>query len=635
MTPSNTENAPSKPDVPAASTPPAHTTPAAKPMAERPYSPGLEGVLAAETAIGYVDGANGRLLYRGYPIGQLVEKGTYGQVAELLWTGEWRKTARLVPAELPEPVICALHELPDHTHPMDALRTAVSVWGAWRRPHWPPTVDQVRELTAFAPSALAAFHRIRNGQEPVAPNQKLSLAGGFLQQLNGKDPDPAAARALDAYFVVGAEHGLNASTFTCRVIISTRSDLASAVCGAIGALKGPLHGGAPAEVVSQLHEIGSPEKADKWVREAIARGDKIMGFGHRVYRAYDPRAAALRKVAEGMADMADWLDTAVKVEDVVLRIFGELKPDRVIKTNVEYYAAAVLQGVGLPPDLFPPTFALARMAGWGAHAIEQASADKLIRPDARYVGPPGNRGPELRPLVPRAGRAFRPSPPLAQPLRARYSVGSTATGMRSAGGDSAGLMVIREKATASTTPKATTAAATKKTLLQAARHDRGADRGTGDAAQVERQVDQVQRGRASLARYFRGEDARDHRPDDGLEGDRRAVEDRQPGRGWGERHGAEGHGQAGDRAHQDAPEADVIGDPAAHRRQGRSEDRGHAEDQADRARHLDGRALDVVDRAATGTARTSAGRRRRCRRRRTAIGRSGPPSRREPLRRRG
>jgi citrate synthase len=237
---------------------------------------------------------------------------------------------------------------------MDALRTAVSVWGAWRRPHWPPTVDQARELTAFAPSALAAFHRLRQGLEPVVPNQKLSLAGGFLQQLNGKDPDPAAARALDAYFIVGAEHGLNASTFTCRVIISTRSDLASAVCGAIGALKGPLHGGAPAEVVSQLHEIGSPERAERWVREAIARGDKIMGFGHRVYRAYDPRAAALRKVAEGMADMAEWLDTAVKVEDVVLRIFGELKPDHVIKTNVEYYAAAVLQGVGpVPADVRP------------------------------------------------------------------------------------------------------------------------------------------------------------------------------------------------------------------------------------------------------------------------------------------
>ena len=381
----------------AASSHPKATSPAAEPKApaERPYSPGLQGVIAAETAIGFVDGEKGQLLYRGYPIGQLVERGTYGRVAELLWTGEWRKTARLTPAAIPEPVMCALRELPSSAHPMDALRTAVSVWGAWRRPHWPPTVEQAREITAFAPSALAAFHRLRLGLEPVAPNPKLSLAGGFLQQLNGKDPDPAAARALDAYFIVGAEHGLNASTFTCRVIISTRSDLASAICGAIGALKGPLHGGAPAEVVSQLHEIGSPERAEKWVREAIARGDKIMGFGHRVYRAYDPRAAALRKVAEGMSDMAEWLDTAVKVEDVVLRIFGELKPDHVIKTNVEYYAAAVLQGVGLPPDLFPPTFALARMAGWSAHAIEQAGADKLIRPDARYVGPPETEVPSL------------------------------------------------------------------------------------------------------------------------------------------------------------------------------------------------------------------------------------------------
>jgi citrate synthase len=392
MTTGNIESATSpaiqSPDAgPAGSTAAAAPAAEPKPTPERPYSPGLEGVIAAETAVGFVDGQNGRLLYRGYPIGQLVEKGTYGRVAELLWTGEWRKSARLVPAEVPEPVMCALRELPSHAHPMDALRTAVSVWGAWRRPHWPPTVDQAREVTAIAPSALAAFVRLRQGLEPVKPNPKLSLAGGFLQQLNGKDPDPAAARALDAYFIVGAEHGLNASTFTCRVIISTRSDLASAICGAIGALKGPLHGGAPAEVVSQLHEIGSPDQAEKWVREAIARGDRIMGFGHRVYRAYDPRAAALRKVAEGMANMADWLDTAVKVEDVVLRVFGELKPDRVIKTNVEYYAAAVLQGVGLPPDLFPPTFALARMAGWSAHAIEQASADKLIRPDARYVGP--------------------------------------------------------------------------------------------------------------------------------------------------------------------------------------------------------------------------------------------------------
>jgi citrate synthase len=353
----------------------------------RPYSPGLEGVLAGETSIALVDGANGRLLYRGYPITELARAGTYGQVAELLWTGEWPDEAHLPCAPLPEPVLTALRALPASSHPMDALRTAVSVWGAINRPGWPPTVDDARELTALSPSALAAFVRLRQGKDPVDPDPELGLAAGFLQQLNGERPDEAAARALDAYFITGAEHGFNASTFTARVITSTRSDIASAVCGAIGAMKGPLHGGAPSEVVNQLHEIGSPGHAEKWARETIERGERIMGFGHRVYRAYDPRAAALREVADGMAGMADWLRLAVAVEDVVLRVLAEMKPNRVIKTNVEYYAAAVLQGVGLPSDLFPATFALARHAGWTAHALEQASANRLIRPDVRYTGP--------------------------------------------------------------------------------------------------------------------------------------------------------------------------------------------------------------------------------------------------------
>jgi citrate synthase len=354
----------------------------------RVYSPGLEGVLAGETAIALVDGANGRLLYRGYPIGELVTNGSYARVAELLWTEEWDEDAHLPCAPLPDAVMTALRALPAETNAMDAVRTAISVWGACARPGWPPTVDQAREVTALAPSALAAFGRLRQGLEPVDPDPALGLAEGFLYQLNGEEPDPASARALDAYFIVGAEHGFNASTFTARIITSTRADLGSALCGAVGALKGPLHGGAPSEVVDQLHQIGSPERAEQWLRDAVARGERLMGFGHRVYRAYDPRAAALRQVAEGLTGMADWLDLAVKVEDIALRVLAELKPDRILKTNVEYYAAAVLQGVGLPPDLFPATFALARHAGWTAHAIEQAAANRLIRPDVRYTGPP-------------------------------------------------------------------------------------------------------------------------------------------------------------------------------------------------------------------------------------------------------
>lgn len=354
---------------------------------DRPYSPGLEGVLAGETSIAKVDGANGRLLYRGYPIVELVRAGTYAQVAELLWTEEWPAQAHLPAATLPEAVLTALRALPAKAHPMDALRTAVSVWGAVNRPGWPPTAEQARELTALAPSALAAFGRLRQGKEPVEPDPELELAAGFLYQLTGEMPDPAAARALDAYFITGAEHGFNASTFTARVITATQSDIASAVAGAIGALKGPLHGGAPSEVVSQLHQIGSVEHAEKWIEDTLNRGERLMGFGHRVYRAYDPRAAALRAVAEGMGSMAEWLKLAVAVEDIALRKLAERHPERVLKTNVEYYAAAVLQGVGLPPDLFPATFALARHAGWTAHVLEQASANRLIRPDVRYVGP--------------------------------------------------------------------------------------------------------------------------------------------------------------------------------------------------------------------------------------------------------
>jgi citrate synthase len=374
-------------DATTASPPSASPAAPASPEDTRPYSPGLAGVVGAESAIALVDGARGRLLYRGYPIGQLVTRGTYAEVADLLWTGEWHPGAELHPGPVPEAVLATLRELPHDAHPMDALRTAVSVWGATKKMSWPPTPEQARELTAFSPSALAAFGRLRRGLEPVEPDLSLDLAGGFLQQLTGAPPDAAAAKALEAYFIVGAEHGLNASTFTARVITATRSDLASAVCGAIGALKGPLHGGAPAEVVSQLHEIGTIDNAEAWARETIANHGRIMGFGHRVYRAYDPRAAALRQVAEAMDERPDWLDLAIAVEDVVLRVLAELKPGRSLKTNVEYYAAAVLEGVGLTPDLFPATFALARHAGWTAHAIEQAGVDKLIRPEMRYTGP--------------------------------------------------------------------------------------------------------------------------------------------------------------------------------------------------------------------------------------------------------
>jgi citrate synthase len=368
---------------------PAATEPTVDPARAdtRIYSPGLEGVVAAETALAMVDGERGRLLYRGYRIGDLVERASYAAVANLLWTGDWEPAHHLPTAPVPQAVLTALRALPATAKPMDALRTAVSVWGATENPTWPPTVEQARALTAFSPSALAAFARLRQGLDPIDPDPSLNLVPGFLYQLKGEQADPGTTRALDAYFIVGAEHGLNASTFTARVITSTRSDIASAIGGAIGAMKGPLHGGAPSEVVEQIHQVGTPEHAEEWVRAAVDRGERLMGFGHRVYRAYDPRAAALRKVAESMDHRPDWLDLAIKVEDVALRVLAEKHPERALKTNVEYYAAPVLMGVGLTPDLFPATFALARHAGWTAHVLEQAGDNRLIRPDARYTGP--------------------------------------------------------------------------------------------------------------------------------------------------------------------------------------------------------------------------------------------------------
>ena len=359
-----------------------------------PYSPGLEGVIAGETSLSLVDGERGRLLYRGYRIGDLVDPRHLPGGREPALDRRVGPAHRLpTGARSRPPVMTVLRALPATTKPMDALRTAVSAWGATQDLPWPPTVEQARALTSFSPSALAAFARLRAGQEPVEPDPVARPRRGVpLPAQRARDRTPATARALDAYFIVGAEHGFNASTFTARVVTSTRSDIASAVAGAIGTMKGPLHGGAPSEVVDQLSQIGSAEHAEAWVRDALDRGERLMGFGHRVYRAYDPRAAALRKVAEGDAEhRPDWLSWRSRSRTSSLRVLAEKHPERPLKTNVEYYAAPVLMGVGLTPDLFPATFSLARHAGWTAHILEQAADNRLIRPGRQLRRPRGAR----------------------------------------------------------------------------------------------------------------------------------------------------------------------------------------------------------------------------------------------------
>jgi citrate synthase len=357
-----------------------------------PNRGGLEGIVAATTALSKVEGTAGRLIYHGYNIHDLARTTSFEEVAHLLWFGRLPnktelaslKTRLAAERTLPAPVLQVLRDLPSQAEPMDALRTAVSAWGATSI-KGKPTIDQAIALTARFPLFLAAFQRLRNGQQPLESQPELGHAANYLYLLTGKIPGEQHVRALDAYLVLLADHGMNASTFTARVVASTESDIASAVVAAIGALKGPLHGGAPSKVQDMLRAIGTTERAESWLRNAVARGDRLMGFGHRVYKTEDPRAEELRELAR-LADPQEFI-LARRVEELALAILEEQKPGRRLYTNVEFYSAALLASVGLPGDLFTPTFAVSRAAGWTAHVLEQVSNNRLIRPEADYTGP--------------------------------------------------------------------------------------------------------------------------------------------------------------------------------------------------------------------------------------------------------
>ncbi|HLZ93948.1 MAG TPA: citrate synthase/methylcitrate synthase [Candidatus Dormibacteraeota bacterium] len=356
------------------------------------YVPGLEGIVAAQTEISLVDGANGRLVYRGYVIADLAENMSFEEVAHLFWFGSLPTRAELdgLAAQLSgsrlltNAALTALTALPKDSDPMDVLRSIVSVQGV--TPHLEkPTLGHAIHATASFPTVLAAFHRLRQGLEPVKPRADLGHAANYLYMLNGKEAAPELVHALNTYLVLLADHGMNASTFTARVIASTDSDLASCLVGAIGALKGPAHGGAPSAVLEQLEQIGTPENAEHWMREARKHKERFMGFGHRVYRTYDPRARILKAMCERLNPK--FYALASKVEETALTILHEEHPERPQATNVEFYSAGVLQAIGLPKDLFPPTFAVSRVAGWSAHVLEQAGHNRLIRPQSEYIGP--------------------------------------------------------------------------------------------------------------------------------------------------------------------------------------------------------------------------------------------------------
>src|SRR6266576_3740840 len=367
---------------------------------------GLDGVVAAQTRLSHVDGLAGELIIGGYQLKELAGRVSFEAAAHLLWHGALpsRDELKVLSKE-----IAGLRALPEETMhvvraaakspPIDALRMACATLSL-DLPHpddISPTADiqAAKLLTARFPTIVAAHARLSAGREPIPPRTDLPLAANFLYMVHGKEPDPVAARAIDTYWVTVIDHGMNASTFTARVIASTRSDMVSAVTGAIGALKGPLHGGAPGPVLDMLKDIKSADRAEPWVRNELAAGRRIMGFGHRVYKVRDPRADVLSKAADalgsasGAVENQKLFELARAAEQTILKVLDEVKPGRNLRTNVEFYTALVLQAVGLEPRSFVATFACGRVAGWCAHVIEQHGEDHLIRPQSEYVGPRG------------------------------------------------------------------------------------------------------------------------------------------------------------------------------------------------------------------------------------------------------
>ena len=363
---------------------------------------GLEGVRVAATELGDVRGDEGFYHYRCYDAIELADKRTLEDVWYLLLKGELpdesQSAAFLQEIEplrtIPDDVRAILPEvvsLGRGSEPLEAVRAAFGLFACGRG--FKPFIDVTREalraqaLAACAvfPTLIAALHRLRRGLEPVEPRSGAPWAANYLYMLTGEEPLPEKARALEKYLIATLDHGFNSSTFTARVITSTGADLASALLGAIGALSGPLHGGAPSRALDMLDEIGSIDNADRWLRETVTSGKRLMGFGHRVYRTDDPRSVMLRSVAEGLD--GDRIELAKHVEKRAVAILEELKPGRALYPNVEFYAGIVLDMVRIPRPLFTPTFASSRMIGWTAHVLEQAADNRLFRPAARYTGP--------------------------------------------------------------------------------------------------------------------------------------------------------------------------------------------------------------------------------------------------------
>ena len=348
---------------------------------------GLEGIVAAQTKLSMVDGERGELIIAGFPVAELAANATFEETVWLLWNGDlpMPHSFRADLAAQREIDLAILYKCAANgVDPMDALRIAAGTISI--------ESSDPRDVVAKFPTIVAAYARIAKGLEPIKPRRDLSHAANYLYMLSGEVPDAERVRGLETYLNTVVDHGLNASTFTARVITSTGSDLVSAITGAVGALKGPLHGGAPGPALDMVFEIGDASRAEEVLRKKIESGEKLMGFGHRVYKVRDPRADVLAAAAERMftrgGDMHLYT-LARAVEATALRLLEEYKPGRKLQTNVEFYTALLLHGLGLEVPQFTPTFAISRVAGWIAHCLEQRANNRIIRPQSEYVGPMG------------------------------------------------------------------------------------------------------------------------------------------------------------------------------------------------------------------------------------------------------
>ena len=359
---------------------------------------GLDDVVAVSTRLSHVDGEAGELTIAGYAVDDLAPNARFEEIAHLLLHGRLPDPGELVRfatdlasrRTLPRAVLELLQAaVADDALPMDALRMATSALTLGRAND--PLDDALTAIASF-PTIVGAYWRLRHGETPVPVRAELGHAAHYLHQVSGAEPSVERARGLETYLNAVCDHGLNASTFAARVIVSTHADIISALTGAVGALKGPLHGGAPGPALDMFLEIGARERAESVIRARLDRGERLMGFGHRVYRVRDPRADVLGQAAErlfaGDADRSIY-DLARSVEATALRLLREYKPDRRLDTNVEFYTALLLHGLGLPTELFTPTFAVGRVLGWSAHCLEQLREGRLIRPQSAYIGPIG------------------------------------------------------------------------------------------------------------------------------------------------------------------------------------------------------------------------------------------------------